>query len=132
MAVLEKIRVRFGLAISIIIALALLSFIIDPGTLQSAMQTMSSKYDVGKINGKSIAYTDFVDEVEKFSTINEMLTGTSAQSEEAQASIRDAAWQNLVDKYLFIKRRRIGSGRAGNGKPHHRRQSFTGNITAVR
>ena len=103
MAVLQKIRVRFGLAISIIIALALLSFIIDPGTLQSAVQTMSSKYDVGKINGKSISYTDFADEVEKFSTINEMLTGSSAQSEEAQASIRDAAWQNLVDKYLFIK-----------------------------
>ena len=103
MAVLQKIRVRFGLAISIIIALALLSFIIDPGTLQSALQTMSSKYDVGKINGKSISYTDYVDEVEKFSKINEMLTGSSAQNEEAQASIRDAAWQNLVDKYMFIK-----------------------------
>ena len=103
MAVLQKIRVRFGLAISIIIALALLSFIIDPGTLQSAVQTMSSKYDVGKINGKSISYTDYAEEVEKFSTINEMLTGTSAQSEEAQASIRDAAWQNLVDKHLFLK-----------------------------
>ena len=103
MAVLQKIRVKFGLAISIIIALALLSFIIDPGTLQSAVQTMSSKYDVGKINGKSIPYTDFVDEVEKFSNINEMLTGTTAQNEETQASIRDAAWQNLVDKYLFIK-----------------------------
>ena len=103
MAVLQKIRVRFGLAISIIIALALLSFIIDPGTLQSAVQTMSSKYDVGKINGKSISYTDYVDEVEKFSKINEMLTGSSAQNEEAQASIRDAAWQNLVDKYMFIK-----------------------------
>ena len=103
MAVLQKIRVKFGLAISIIIALALLSFIIDPGTLQSAVQTMSSKYDVGKINGKSIPYTDFVEEVEKFSNINEMLTGTSAQNEETQASIRDAAWQNLVDKYLFIK-----------------------------
>lgn len=103
MAVLQKIRVKFGLAISIIIALALLSFIIDPGTLQSAVQTMSSKYDVGKINGKSIPYTDFVDEVEKFSNINEMLTGTTAQNEETQASIRDAAWQNLVDKYLFLK-----------------------------
>ena len=103
MAVLQKIRVKFGLAISIIIALALLSFIIDPGTLQSAVQSMSSKYDVGKINGKSIPYTDYVDEVEKFSNINEMLTGTSAQNEETQASIRDAAWQNLVDKYLFIK-----------------------------
>ena len=35
MAVLEKIRVKFGLVISIIIALALLSFIIDPNTLGS-------------------------------------------------------------------------------------------------
>ena len=103
MAVLQKIRVKFGLAISIIIALALLSFIIDPGTLQSAVQSMSSKYDVGKINGKSIPYSDYVDEVEKFSNVNEMLTGSSAQNEETQASIRDAAWQNLVDKYLFIK-----------------------------
>ena len=34
MAVLEKIRVKFGLVISIIIALALLSFIIDPSTLE--------------------------------------------------------------------------------------------------
>ena len=71
MAVLQKIRVKFGLAISIIIALALLSFIIDPGTLQSAMQTMSSKYDVGKINGKNISYTDFLEDVEKYTTINE-------------------------------------------------------------
>ena len=58
MAVLEKIRVKFGLAVSIIIALALLSFIIDPGTLETAMNSMSSKYDVGKIAGKSISYTD--------------------------------------------------------------------------
>ena len=43
MAVLEKIRVKFGLVISIIIALALLSFIIDPNTLGSAINSMSSK-----------------------------------------------------------------------------------------
>ena len=103
MAVLQKIRVKFGLAISIIIALALLSFIIDPGTLQSAMQTMSSKYDVGKINGKSISYTDFLEDVEKYTTVNEMLTGSSVQDQESQASIRDAAWQGLIDKYLFVK-----------------------------
>ena len=103
MAVLQKIRVKFGLAISIIIALALLSFIIDPGTLQSAMQTMSSKYDVGRINGKNISYTDFLEDVEKYTTINEMLTGGTVQNEETQAGIRDAAWQGLIDKYLFVK-----------------------------
>ena len=37
MAALEKIRSKFGLAVSILIALALLSFIIDPGTLQTAI-----------------------------------------------------------------------------------------------
>ncbi len=103
MAVLEKIRVKFGLAVSIIIALALLSFIIDPGTLQTAYQAMSSKYDVGQINGKNISYSDYVENVENFNAISEMLTGTTANSEETQSALRDAAWQSLVDKYLFVK-----------------------------
>ena len=103
MAVLEKIRVKFGLAISIIIALALLSFIIDPSTLESALHSMSSKYDVGRIAGKSISYQDFQEEVDRFTNINEIMTGSSVQNEESQKQIRDAAWQNLLDKYMFIK-----------------------------
>lgn len=103
MAVLQKIRVKFGLAISIIIALALLSFIIDPTTLTSALQSMSSKYDVGKIGGKSISYTDYLADVERFTTINELTTGSSAQSEQQQEQIRNAAWQELLDKFLFVK-----------------------------
>jgi len=103
MAVLQKIRVKFGLAISIIIALALLSFIIDPTTLSTALQSMSSKYDVGEIDGKSISYTDFLEDVERYTTIHELTSGSSSQSEEQQEQIRDAAWQELLDKYLFIK-----------------------------
>ena len=103
MAVLEKIRVKFGLAISIIIALALLSFIIDPNTLDSALHSMSSKYDVGLINGKAIRYTDYLEDVERYTQINEIITGTSVQNEQTQQQIRDAAWQELVDKYLFVK-----------------------------
>ena len=103
MAVLEKIRVRFGIVISVIIALALLSFIIDPSTLESALNSMSSKYDVGKIAGKSISYTDFQSEIDKYTTINELLTGSSVQNEQTTTSIRNAAWQSLVDKYSFVK-----------------------------
>ena len=103
MAVLEKIRVKFGLAISIIIALALLSFIIDPSTLESALQSMSSKYDVGRIAGKSVSYTDFQEEVDKFTTINEIMTGSSVQNEDSQKQIRNAAWQSLLDKFMFVK-----------------------------
>ncbi len=102
MAVLEKIRVKFGVVISVIIALALLSFIIDPGTLESALNSMSSKYDIGKIDGKRISYTEFQEEVDRFTAINELMTGSSVQSEQMQQQIRDAAWQNLLDKYMFI------------------------------
>lgn len=116
MAVLEKIRVRFGLAISIIIALALLSFIIDPGTLQSAMQGMSSKYDVGKIAGRAVRYTDYQEEVEKFTTINEVTTGSSAHSEQQQKQIRDAAWQSFIDKFLFVKNAKDAGITVGNAE----------------
>ena len=101
MAVLEKIRVKFGLAISIIIALALLSFIIDPSTLESALNSMSSKYDVGQIAGKNISYSDFQSDVDRFTTINELLG--AGRDEESQKQIRNAAWQELIDKYLFVK-----------------------------
>ena len=101
MAVLEKIRVKFGLAISIIIALALLSFIIDPSTLESALNTMSSKYDVGQIAGKNISYSDFQSDIDRFTTINELLGAD--RSEENQKQIRNDAWQELLDKYMFVK-----------------------------
>ncbi len=103
MAALETIRVKFGVLITVLIALALLSFIIDPTTLQSVASSMSSKYDVGEIDGKSISYTDYQADVEKFTTINEIMSGSSAQNAQQQASIRNAAWQSLVDKYLFQK-----------------------------
>ena len=103
MAVLETIRVKLGIFITVVIAVALLSFIIDPSTLQSVSSSMSSKYDVGEINGKSISYTDFQADVDKFTAINEIMTGSSVQNEETQISIRNAAWQSLVDKHLFIK-----------------------------
>ena len=103
MAVLETIRVKFGIVITVLIAVALLSFIIDPTTLQSVSSSMSSKYDVGEIDGKAISYTDYQADVEKFTAINEIMTGTSAQNEQQQTSIRDAAWQALVDKYLVEK-----------------------------
>ena len=103
MAVLETIRVKLGIFITVLIAVALLSFIIDPSTLQSVSSSMSSKYDVGEINGKSVSYNDFQAEVEKFTTINEIMSGSSTQNEQQQISIRNAAWQSLVDKFLFVK-----------------------------
>lgn len=103
MAVLEKIRVKFGVAITVIIAIALLSFIIDPSTLSSVMYSMSSKNDVGNIDGKRISYVEFQETLDSYTRLNEIITGSAPSSDEQQKAVRDAAWQSLVDNYLFIK-----------------------------
>ena len=112
MAVLDKIRTKFGLAASIIIALGLLSFIVSPDDLIQAFNNMSSKYDVGQIGGKTISYTDFQEEVDRFTAINDMTSG-SARSADQQEQIRNAAWQDLVYRYLFIENARKAGIRVG-------------------
>ena len=102
MAVLKTLRSgKLGAVATILVALGLLSFIIDPNEVISAFNNMSSKYDVGEINGKAISYTDFQDDIQRFSTINEMLTGNQGAAQQDQ--IRDAAWQDLVYRHLFIR-----------------------------
>ena len=102
MAVLKTLRSgKLGAIATILVALGLLSFIIDPNEVISAFNNMSSKYDVGEINGKAISYTDFQDDIQRFSTINEMLTGNQGAAQQDQ--VRDAAWQDLVYRHLFIR-----------------------------
>lgn len=101
MAVLEKIRVKMGLFITILIAIALLSFIIDPSTLESTLSMFSSKYDVGEINGKSVTYQDFQNKVEYYTGIYEMTSG-GAMNDQTQEIINNMAWQNEIAERVLI------------------------------
>lgn len=87
MAVLETIRNKFGILITVLIAVALLSFIIDPTSLASLTggQQMGEDIEVASINGKSVTYTDFNNEVQKLGKGNEVLV-----------------FQNFINKYLYI------------------------------
>ncbi len=101
MAVLEKIRVKMGAFITVIIALALLSFIIDPSTLESTLSMFSSKYDVGKINGESVSYQDYQKKVDYFTQIYQMTNG-SATNDQVQDMINNSAWQNeIADRVIM-------------------------------
>ena len=102
MAALETIRTKFGIGASLIIAFGLLLFLVNPSDIIQTIQSASSKYDVGKINGKSVSYADFDQQVKEFATVREMLTGTSSSSEQAQRETREMAWQNLVNENLVI------------------------------
>ena len=102
MAALETIRTKFGIGASLIIAFGLLLFLVNPSDIIQTIQSASSKYDVGKINGKSVSYQEFDQEVKELSDVREMLTGQTASSEQAQLQVREQAWNNLVDRLLVI------------------------------
>ena len=102
MAALETIRTKFGIGASLIIAFGLLLFLVNPSDIIQTIQSTSTKYDVGKINGKRISYTDFDAKVKEFSEVREMITGSSAAGEEIQRQTRESAWQDLVNEYLVV------------------------------
>ena len=116
MAILQKMRTKFGVAISIIVGLGLLSFIIDPSQITSAINSMSSKYDVGKIAGKKISYADFQQDIDRYTTINEVISGSSVQGENQQEQIREAAWQELLNKYMVVKNAKAAGLRIGDAE----------------
>ncbi len=101
MALLEKIRVKLGALITVLIAVALLSFIIDPSTLQSAMSMFSSKYDVGEINGEGIPYQEYQQKVDYLSQIFQMTNGSSSD-EQTQELINNTAWQNEITERVLV------------------------------
>ena len=93
MAVLQKMRDKFGVAISVIIALSLLYFI---APMDDIMRIFDKPQNVGEIAGTGITYEDFQAEVNRFTTINEITTGSSVQNEQTQQQIRNAAWQSCL------------------------------------
>ncbi|MBP5172598.1 MAG: SurA N-terminal domain-containing protein [Bacteroidales bacterium] len=115
MAVLEKLR-GWGIVLSILVALPLLLFIIDPSQIIQTVQSVSSKYDVGKIAGKSVSYTDFQAEADQLSRINELMTGTTSNSEQQQQQLRNSVWQKFIDENLFIKNAQAGGITVGKAE----------------
>ncbi|MDR0295510.1 MAG: SurA N-terminal domain-containing protein [Prevotellaceae bacterium] len=102
MAVLEKIRVKFGIFISVLIGIALISFIIDADTLQSVTSMFSSRYDVGSMDGKSISYQDYQKRIDYYSGINQLIMGNSAMPDAMMEKVREQAWQEILQEYVLM------------------------------
>lgn len=104
MAALQKMRDKFGVVISVIIALSLLYFIAPMDDLMTLFG--SGQQNVGEIDGKKVSYEDFQAKVANLTTVNEIITGSTVQSEQQQQQIRNSAWQSFVDEYVFLKNAR--------------------------
>ena len=101
MAVLEKMRKRMGVFISIVIAIALLAFIVNPDDLQRVMSMFSSKYDVGKIGGKSITQQEFSKRHDVYNRVLG-LTNANVNKEEGAEMVNNATWQSFIADQILI------------------------------
>ena len=108
MAVLQKMRDKFGLAISIIIALSLLYFIAPMDDLMNMFG--SRKTTVGVISGKKISYEDFNAETEKFKTVARMGGGDVSEED----NFRNMAWEYFIYRYLFVENAKKAGITVGN------------------
>ena len=94
MASLNTLRTKFGIVLSIIIALALLAFILS---LKTEMGFSGNDPRVGVIGGEKINYSEYYDEYEKIKS----QSGAQEGDEQQSAMLANATWQSLIARYVL-------------------------------
>lgn len=94
MASLNTLRTKFGILLSVIIALALLAFILS---LKTEMGFSGNDPRVGVIDGEKINYSEYYDQYE----LVKSQSGMQDSDEEQSAMLANATWQALISKYVL-------------------------------
>ena len=94
MASLNTLRTKFGIVLSIVIAGALLAFILS---LKTEMGFSGNDPRVGFINGKKINYSEYYNQYEQIKA----QSGAQESGEQQSAMLANAAWQALIGKYVL-------------------------------
>ena len=94
MASLNTLRTKFGIVLSIVIAGALLAFILS---LKTEMGFSGNDPRVGVIDGEKINYSEYYNQYEQFKA----QSGAQESNEQQSAMLANAAWQALIGKYVL-------------------------------
>ena len=94
MASLNTLRTKFGVALSIIIALALLAFIFS---LKTEMGFSDNDPLVGEIDGDEIHYSEYYNLYEQIKETNQIQESDEQQS----AMLANNVWQTLISKHVL-------------------------------
>ena len=95
MATLNTLRTKFGVALTIIIALALLAFILS---LKTDLGFSGNDPKVGKIGGDKIQYSEYL---EAYNAAEQQFGG-NASDENQLEMIATTAWQNLILNHVML------------------------------
>ena len=94
MASLITLRTKFGVVLSIVIALALLAFILS---LKTEMGFSGNDPKVGVIDGDKINYSEYYEQYERVKA----QSGAQESDEQQSAMLANAVWQSLIAKHVL-------------------------------
>ncbi len=94
MASLNTLRTKFGVVLSIVIAGALLAFILS---LKTEMGFSGNDPKVGVIDGEKINYSEYYEQYEKVKA----QSGAQEGDEQQSAMLANATWQSLIAKHVL-------------------------------
>ena len=101
MATLNTLRTRGGIIVSVVIGIALLSFLLGDFGNTGAKLMNDRKMKVGTINGEKIGYAEFADKVDVYTKALETMYGSQSLSAEQQENVKNQVWQALVMQYAW-------------------------------
>jgi peptidyl-prolyl cis-trans isomerase D len=96
MATLQTIRTKAGLLVAIVIGISLAAFILGDMFQGGSSLLQGNRMEVGEINGESIQYPQFQQEVEKLGDIYRMNTQQNQLDENTWVQVREQTWQTMI------------------------------------
>jgi peptidyl-prolyl cis-trans isomerase D len=103
MAILEKLRMKAGTLLAIIIGMALFAFVLSDFLDSGGTLFNRSKNEIAEIAGKSIPYTEFETQVKKLEKFQQIRTGQNSFNEDIMDRFRAAVWENMVRDQILGK-----------------------------
>jgi len=101
MATLQKIRTRAGLLVAIVIGISLVAFILGDMLQSGSSLFQKDRLEVGEIDGESIQYPQFQQEVEELGEIYKMNTDQSQLDENTWVQVREQTWNNQIREIVM-------------------------------
>jgi peptidyl-prolyl cis-trans isomerase D len=103
MAVIIKIRNRFGLLISILIFVALGIFVLETALNSNSNLLKGHSNTIGSVDGEDISYQDFNAELDKEITSYKLQNPKANVDDQTTFSLRDQAWNTIVNNTINQK-----------------------------
>lgn len=96
MATLQTIRTKAGLLVAIVIGISLAAFILGDMFQGGTSIFQGNRLKIGEINGETIQYPQFQQQVERLGDIYRMNSQQNQLDENTWVQVREQTWQNLI------------------------------------